>query len=138
MDNGEGVIIAFVFFFFLAFMVLYVAALWKIFEKAGKPGWAAIVPIYNLIVWMEIIRKPGHWVLLMLIPYIGVIWQVWALNLLVKSFGKDEGYTIGCLFLPFVFFPILGFGDAQYLGLPGAEPQQRQLAAREDILDDIV
>ncbi len=135
MDNLGGFEMIFL-IFVLALAALLIAATWKIFEKAGKPGWAAIVPIYNLVVWTEIIRKPGYWVLLMLIPYVGLIWTIWATNLLVKSFGKDEGFTVGCIFLPYVFYPILGFGDAQYVGLPGWG--QPQLQTREDVLDDMV
>lgn len=96
-------------------VILMFAGLWKIFEKAGKPGWAAIVPIYGSIVLAEIVRKPIYWAFLMLIPYIGLIWGIWMTNLLVKRFGKDEAFTVGCVLLPFVFLPILGFGDSQYL-----------------------
>lgn len=138
MSEETPVLMVFTVFLIIlvVFLVPTLAGIWRIYEKAGKPGWAAIVPIYNLIVWMEIIRKPGYWVLLMIIPYIGVIWQIWATNLLVKSFGKDEAFTVGAVFLPFIFFPILGFGDAQYVGLPGWD--KPQLHAREDVLDDIV
>lgn len=89
---------------------------WKLFEKAGKPGWAVLIPIYSTLVLLEIIRKPWYWLLLMIIPGLGIIWGIWALNLFVKSFGKSEGFTIGCLLLPYVFFPILAFSkDTQYI-----------------------
>ena len=114
MSNSEGVALIIVFIFVFGLIALLVISFWKIFEKAGKPGWAAIVPIYNMVVWCEIVKKPGWWALLMLIPYIGIIWQVWATNLLVKKFGKDEGFTVGCVFLPFVFYPILAFGNAKF------------------------
>ena len=115
MENGGSLIIGLIFFVFvLGLVALMVISFWKIFEKAGKPGWAAIIPIYNLVVWCEIIKKPGWWALLMMIPYVGIIWHVWATNLLVKKFGKDEGFTVGCVFLPFVFYPILAFGDARF------------------------
>lgn len=103
------------------------AGLWKIFEKAGKPGWAAIIPIYNLIVLLEIVRKPTWWIVLMLIPYLNIIWIIWTYNLLSKSFGKDEGYTIGIIFLPFVFLPMLGFGDAQYIHDQIAGPKDDEI-----------
>lgn len=98
----------------LAILALMAVSFWKIFEKAGKPGWAAIIPIYNLVVLCEIVKKPAWWAILMLIPYIGMIWSIWATNLLVKKFGKDEGFTVGCVLLPFVFYPILAFGDAKF------------------------
>jgi len=114
MSNSERLILLVVFTFLLVMTALLVVSFWRIFEKAGKPGWAAIIPIYNLVVWCEIINKPAWWAILMLIPYIGIIWQIWATNLLVKKFGKDEGFTVGCAFLPFVFYPILAFGDAKF------------------------
>src|ERR1700761_5402067 len=102
--------------FVLAIVIFVIAGLWKIFEKAGQPGWACIVPIYNLIVLLRIVGKPWWWLLLMCIPYVGVVWSVWTYNMLSKSFGKDEGFTVGLVLLSPVFFPILGFGDARYLG----------------------
>jgi cellulose synthase/poly-beta-1,6-N-acetylglucosamine synthase-like glycosyltransferase len=111
-----GLLIAFIFVIEIAVIAILTVSMWKIFEKAGKPGWAAIVPFYNILVLLEIVKKPWWWLLLMLIPYIGVIWGIWSLNLLVKSFGKDAGFTVGCLLLPFVFLPILAFGNHQYQG----------------------
>ncbi len=115
-------------FFILAIVVLLIASLWKLFEKAGKPGWAAIVPIYNLVVLCEIAGKPAWWAALMLIPYIGIIWNIWVVNLVVKKFGKSEGFTVGCVFLPYIFYPILAFGDAQYQG-------ERRITDGHDVLD---
>lgn len=100
--------------FGLAFLIFMIASLWKTFEKAGQPGWAAIIPIYNVYIMTQIARKPGWWVLLMIIPYIGIIWSIWTQNLIAKSFGKNEGFTVGLILLPFIFWPILGFGDAKY------------------------
>lgn len=94
--------------------------MWKVFTKAGKPGWAVIIPIYNVIVLLEIIGKPVWWLLLLLIPCVNIIFAVWMLNLLSKSFGQSEGFTIGLLILPFVFYPLLGFGNYQYVGPAGA------------------
>lgn len=104
----------------LAVVVLIVASMWKIFEKAGQPGWAAIVPIYNLYILTKIIGKPGWWVLLMIIPYLNIIFMIWAYNLLSKSFGKDAGFTVGLVLLGIVFFPILAFDKSiQYQGPAG-------------------
>jgi Family of unknown function (DUF5684) len=80
-----------------------------VFEKAGKPGWAAIIPIYNYIVMAEISGKPTWWGVMVIIPFAGIVFSIWLINVTIKSFGKDEGYTIGALLLPFVFWPILGF-----------------------------
>ena len=96
--------------------VVMVIAHWKIYEKAGKPGWAAIVPIYNIIVLLEIVGKPVWWILLFLIPCVNIVFLVWTINLLSKSFGQSEGFTVGLLLLGIVFYPILAFGNYQYLG----------------------
>ncbi|MDX1407406.1 MAG: DUF5684 domain-containing protein [Saprospiraceae bacterium] len=103
----------------LAVAVMVIIAQWKVYEKAGKPGWAAIIPIYNIIVLMEIIGKPPWWVILYFIPGVNIIFIIWATNLLSKSFGKDEAFTVGLLILSVVFWPILGFGNAQYQGPAG-------------------
>lgn len=100
----------------LAIVGLMIVSLWKIFEKAGQPGWAAIIPIYNYYILTKISERPGYWTVLALIPYIGAIWAIWMCNRMVKRFGKTEGYTVGMVFLPFVFAPMLAFGDAQYKG----------------------
>lgn len=50
------------------------------------------------------------------IPFVNIIFLIWSINLLSKSFGKDEGFTVGLLFLGIIFYPILGFGSAQYIG----------------------
>lgn len=106
---------------YLAVIVVMIVGMWKVFEKAGKPGWAAIIPIYNFIVLLEIIGKPMIWLLWLLIPCVNFVFLVWTYNLVSKSFGKSEGFTVGLCLLPFVFWPMLGFGDAKYLGPSAAE-----------------
>ncbi|RRA98148.1 hypothetical protein EHT25_30165 [Larkinella rosea] len=91
-----------------------ITALWKTFEKAGEPGWAAIVPIYNTLTLLRIVDKPWWWLLLMLIPYVNIVMLVWVANLLAKRFGKTEGFTVGLLFLPFIFYPQLAWGKATF------------------------
>ncbi|WP_298301010.1 DUF5684 domain-containing protein [Hydrotalea sp.] len=104
---------------YLAIIILVLIAQWKIFEKAGQPGWACIIPIYNFIVLMRVIGKPWWWLLLLLIPFVNIVLAIWSVNLLSKSFGKEEGFTIGLLLLPFIFYPILAFGNATYKGPAG-------------------
>jgi len=106
---------------YLGIIVLVIVSMWKLFERAGKPGWASIIPIYNIIVLLEIIGKPTIWILWMLIPCVNIVFAVWATNLFAKSFGKTEGYTIGMLLLPFIFYPMLAFGNNPYLGPSAAE-----------------
>ncbi|MEO7924391.1 MAG: DUF5684 domain-containing protein [Chitinophagaceae bacterium] len=102
-------------------VVFLIAAMWKVFEKAGQPGWAAIIPIYNIYIMTKIGGKPGYWVLLCLIPILNLVILIWLYNMVSKSFGKDEGFTAGLVFLGFIFWPILGFGNAKYLG-PFGDP----------------
>jgi len=109
---------------YLAIIVFEIAAMWKIFVKAGKPGWAAIIPIYNFIVLLEIVGKPLWWIVLFLIPFVNFIFLIWTLNLLSLSFGKDTGFTLGLIFLSPIFIPILGFGKAEYKGPAAKEAQQ--------------
>lgn len=99
----------------LLFVVITVESLWKIYKKAGKEGWAALVPIYNIIVWLQIVKKPTWWLLLLLIPFVNIIMGIWMTNLLSKRFNKDEGFTIGLLLLPFIFYPLLGMSKAEYV-----------------------
>lgn len=106
--------------FLFIVLVITIFGLWRVFEKAGKPGWAVIIPFYNILVILEIVGKPWWWLFLMIfVPLGNFIWGIWTLNLLSKSFGKSEGFTVGLYFLPFIFFPILGFGPAEYDGPAG-------------------
>ncbi|WP_343531105.1 DUF5684 domain-containing protein [Pedobacter sp.] len=113
-------------FIFIALIihVIIIAGMWKTFEKAGKPGWAAIIPIYNTYIMIEIVGKPTIWLLWCILPCVNIIFLIWLTNLMSKSFGKDEGFTVGLILLSFIFWPILGFGSAKYIGPSAAEAQQ--------------
>jgi hypothetical protein len=100
----------------LVVLVLMIAGLWKVFTKAGKPGWAAIVPIYNVIVLLEIAGKPIWWIILMLIPIVNLVVAIIVSIEVAKKFGQGVGYGIGLAILPFIFYPMLGFGSASYQG----------------------
>ena len=102
--------------FILGLMGVVVAGIWKAFEKAGQPGWAALVPVYNLYVMTQIAGKPGWWVILCILPCIGVIAMLLIFIDIAKAFGKGAGFGIGLWLLGFIFWPLLGFGDAQYEG----------------------
>ncbi|HXX42170.1 MAG TPA: DUF5684 domain-containing protein [Chthoniobacterales bacterium] len=99
-----------------AVMLLVIAAMWRVFSKANQPGWASIIPIYNVYVWCKIVGRPGWWVILMLIPFVNFIILIILSLDMAKSFGKGAGFGIGLAFLGFIFLPILGFGSAQYQG----------------------
>jgi len=103
-------------FIYLGILVLMLISLWKIFTKAGKPGWAAIVPIYNLIVWLEIVGKPTWWIILLIIPFVNIVIFIMLTHQLSLSFGQGIGMTLVLLFVPFVGWPMLAFGSAQYVG----------------------
>lgn len=98
----------------LAIIVGIIVGFWKTFEKAGKPGWAAIIPIYNIIVLLEIAGKPVWWIVLFLIPLVNFIVAILVAIDVAKNFGKGTGFGLGLAFLGFIFYPILGFGDAKY------------------------
>jgi hypothetical protein len=103
----------------LALIVIIVIALWKLFTKAGHPGWASIVPIYNTCVLCDIGGKPMWWVLLMFIPIVNIVISVLVMVGVAKNFGRGIGTALGLVFLPFIFLLILGFGSAEYNRIEG-------------------
>ena len=100
----------------LVIAVIGIASMWKLFTKAGQPGWASIIPIYNLYVLCKISGKPGWWLLLCIIPFVNFVIVILLFLGLAKNFGKGAGFGIGLVFLGFIFLPILAFGDARYQG----------------------
>ncbi len=100
----------------VALVTIVVASLWQIFVKAGRPGWAALVPFYNVMVLAEITGRPWWWVLLVFIPVINLIVLLLLTVDLARSFGRGLGFAVGMVFLPFIFFPLLAFGSAEYEG----------------------
>jgi len=100
----------------LAIVAFFLAVMWKIFEKAGKPGWAAIIPIYNIIVLLEIVGRPVWWIVLLLIPIVNIVVGFLLALDLSRSFGHDLAFALGLFFLGFVFYPILAFGSDTYRG----------------------
>jgi len=132
MEQNYG-FIAVVSIFCLALVIFQLAAMWKVFAKAGQPGWACIIPIYNIYILTRISGKPGWWVLLMLIPFVNIIFSIWLYNMVSKSFGKDEGFTAGLVLLGIIFWPILGFGSARYIG-PYGDPAAFQAATGNNML----
>ena len=98
----------------LAVIVFIIVAMWKVFTKAGQPGWGAIIPIYNAYLLCKIAGKPGWWLLLMFVPIVNIVIAVMVALGISANFGKGGGFAVGLLLLPIVFYPILGFGDATY------------------------
>ena len=100
----------------LAVAIFIIASQWKVFTKAGRPGWACIIPVYNLYVMLGIAGKPGWWLILFFIPLVNFVALLLLMLGIAAKFGKGVGFGLGLLFLGFIFFPILGFGDAVYQG----------------------
>ncbi len=114
-DSGIGVV---GWIFYIAVIALMLVSTWKVYVKAGKPGWACLIPIYNTLVLLEIVGKPWWYLLLMLIPVVNIVIWIMVMLDLARAFGKGSGFGIGLIFLPMIFFPILAFGDAKYQGIP--------------------
>lgn len=120
---GTGFGIAYL-IFVIALYALLIVANWKIFTKAGKPGWASIIPFYNLYVLFEIAGMNGWLFLLLCLPIVNIVMLILLYINLAKAFGKGTGFILGLIFLPNIFTLILGFGSAQYQGTqPAAQPQ---------------
>jgi len=98
--------------------VVMILALWRIFDKAGEPGWAAIIPIYNVYVLLKIIGRPWWWLILMLIPVINTITWLVIMYDLAKTFGRGLLFALGLIFFPWIWYMILGFGSSEYQGPP--------------------
>lgn len=121
---GFAAFFAAYFIFILIIAAIMVVSLWKLFEKAGKPGWAAIVPIYNMWVYAEVAGKPGYWGLaglLSVIPFVGWIAalgvQIYLTIEFTKNFGKEAAWAILLILLPVIGYPILAFSkDTKYVG----------------------
>jgi hypothetical protein len=105
--------------------LLVIAGTWKLFTKAGQPGWAAIVPIYNLCVILHIVGRPTRWLVGFLIPIVDFVVAVLVTIDVAKAYGKGIVYAVGMVLVPFIFYPLLGFGDARYRGpVHGGKQQQ--------------
>jgi hypothetical protein len=106
--------------FYIPFIVALIAATWRMYEKAGQPGWASIIPFYNLYVLLVIAGKPWWWLLVMLfVPIVNLVFTIMLYVALSKSFGHGVGFALGLIFLNPIFILILGFGSSQYVGADG-------------------
>ena len=119
--DASAVSIGSIFIFFIVVAViiftlflLMLAGFWKICVKAGKKGWISLIPIYNRVVLLEIVGRPLWWIVLLFIPVVNIFVYITLIRRLASQFGKGTGFTVGMIFLPFIFLPILGFGTATY------------------------
>src|SRR5450759_2165897 len=99
----------------LAIAVVFVIALWKVFVKAGQPGWAALIPIYNAYIMLKIAGRPGWWLLLFLVPLVNIVIMIMVAIDIEKAFGRSAAFGVILLFLfGGIGYLILGFGKATY------------------------
>jgi hypothetical protein len=123
MDSSQigGIIGGVIGYFFLWLFSMAISAfilvcMWKIYAKAGKPGWAALVPFYNTLVLLEFLGRPWWFLLLMFVPLANVVIEIIIIFDYAKSFGKSTAFGFGLLFLSIIFIPILAFGSSRYIG----------------------
>ena len=100
--------------FYITFIIFFIIVQWKIYVKAGKPGWGCIVPIYNVVLQLQIACRPIWWIFLLLIPFVNIFFAVVIVLDIAKTFGKESIFEAGLLFLSFIFFPILAFDSSEY------------------------
>lgn len=115
-DTGFAIFAVLMLVVYLAILFVIIAGYWKTFAKAGQPGWAAIVPIYNAYILCKIVGRPGWWVILLLIPYLNFIFFIIIMLDLARSFARGIGFAVGLILLNAIFVPILGFGESEYQG----------------------
>ena len=109
----------FLWILYIAVIVIVIVAFWMLFTKAGKPGWAAIIPFYNYWVAWEIVGKPGWWMFFSFIPIVNIVFAIILCLQIAPRFGKGTGFAVGLIFLGFIFLPIMGFDSSKYIP-PGA------------------
>ena len=113
-EGGGGAGGALFFVIWLAIMLAVIAGCWKMLAKAGQPGWGILIPIFNIYLMIKVAGRPGWWLLLMLIPIVNFVVSIIIAIDIAQNFGKGIGFALGLIFLGFIFYPILGFGEAQY------------------------
>jgi len=111
MDDFGGVLLILI---AIAFALFYLVSVWKVFVKAGQPGWGILIPIYNIYLVLKIAGRPGWWLLLYLIPLVNIVIAIIVNIDIAKNFGKDTAFGLGLAFLGIIFYPILAFGSATY------------------------
>lgn len=99
----------------IAFAVFFIAAEWKLFSKANQPGWAIFIPIYNVLVLLNVAKMSWWNILLLLIPVVNIVIAFMIYINVAKNYGKDAGFGIGMVLLPIIFIPIIAFGSAVYV-----------------------
>ncbi|MDB4991835.1 MAG: hypothetical protein JWL75_80 [Parcubacteria group bacterium] len=131
-------------FLFIALLAVIIVALilvstWMVYKKAGRPGWASIIPFYRTAVLLEIVKKPLWWIILLsFVPVVNIILAIILLRRLAQSFGKGRWFTVGLFFLPFIFFPILAFGSSVYNPATYGEPAPMSEAVKWALIAAVI
>lgn len=100
----------------LAITAFLIVAAWKLFAKAGVPGWVSLIPIYNTVTLLQISGRSGWWLLALCVPFLNFFVAIRLVFDLAKAYGQGVGFGFGLLLLAPIFMPILAFGDARYVG----------------------
>lgn len=116
MQCGSGAYGSFAFLIALLICIFMIAAMWRVFTKAGQPGWGCLIPFYNVCLMLNIAGKPGWWLVFFFIPVISIVVQIVMLIDIAGNFGRGGWFAAGLIFLPMIFFPILAFGESVYIG----------------------
>jgi hypothetical protein len=111
---GTVFLVIFLSILYLGIIAFYVICMWKIFVKAGRPGWAAIIPFYNIYLELEIVGLPWWLIFLIFVPGANAVVYILIDINLATVFGKSTGFAVGLIFLSFVFIPILAFDSSTY------------------------
>jgi hypothetical protein len=111
MDDSGIVILIII---YIAIVLFLIVSMWKVFEKAGQPGWGVLIPIYNIYLLLQIAGRPGWWLILYLIPFVNFIIAIIVSIDIAKNFGKETGFGLGLAFLGIIFYPILAFGKRNH------------------------
>lgn len=115
--NGNGGMSATTMVIWLIIAVIVIAGTWKTYQKASRPGWAAIIPIYNIYTLVKVAGRPGWWTILYFIPIVNIVISIIVSLDVARAFGKSEIFGIFGLWLfSFIGYPMLGFGEATYKG----------------------
>lgn len=105
----------------LAIVAFLIVSYWRLYTKAGQPGWAALIPFYNVYVLIKLVGRPGWWLAMFFVPLANIVFAIMLMVDLAKAFGKGGGYAVLLILLPYIGIPILAFGQARYVG-PVADP----------------
>lgn len=129
MDHIFGFAFLFIVLLFIGLIVLTLVANWQVYKKAGRPGWASIVPFYNTVILLEMVNAPFWWILMIIfVPIANIVFLVIVMRRLAKAFGQNGWFTAGLILLPFIFYPILAFGTARYVNnFPPAPPMSKAI-----------